>query len=100
MLVTQMLSQRAYGGILEHFNHRNLDSQSLTHLTLRLHQQQRMSAQTEEVVIDTDLLYFENFLPDVCDGALHRRARSDVGFVCVSACAVSLRERAPVNFTV
>src|SRR5215213_4885604 len=95
-----MLSQRAYRRILEHINHRELDSQNLTHLTLRMDQLQRMSAQPEEVVIDANLLYLENFLPDVCERALSRRTRRNEALVCVTACACSIGKSAPIDFTV
>src|SRR4029450_4501260 len=63
MLLTQVLGECADRRILEHLNHRNFYTQGFRDFALRMDQQQRVPTKTKEVVVHTNLLDLEQFLP-------------------------------------
>ena len=60
---------------LEQLAERHLDLESFAEHDLKLGQQERMTAQPEEISVAADALHAEQLLPDVCQVALQFRLR-------------------------
>src|SRR4029079_694813 len=71
--------QFADGGSLEQGTHREVALECLPQSRNELDCQKRVAAQVEEVVVDADLRYAENRLPDLRDPRLDLVRRRDVG---------------------
>src|ERR1051325_8065268 len=70
VIARQVLGQRIHGRIFEQLKQRQLSFEGFLQLAMDLYDQQRMPTEVEEVVVDADLLHFQNFLPNPGDDAL------------------------------
>src|ERR1051325_5350670 len=73
----EMARQGADRRVFEQLNNGNVPLKNILKPALHLDQQQRMSAEIEEVVVNPDLLQSEQLLPDPRDRPLHLCARLD-----------------------
>src|SRR5688572_3893391 len=78
LTLAQVVGKGVYRWILEHLRHGERTIESLLQSVMNAHNHQRMSAEFEEVIMNSNLLDAEQFLPDFSDGSFQLRAGSDV----------------------
>ena len=99
-LAGEVACERAHGRILQQRDDRQVRAEPVPQLRVRSHEQQRMAAELEEVVVEADPVDAQHGLPDVRDRLLGWVARRDVGPAAFGGCVVGGGQCFAVEFAV
>src|ERR1700754_4081919 len=94
-----MFRQQSDRRVLEQVNRRQLQSQFVAQPAMYLDQQERMAAEVEKVIVETDLFDIQHFTPDLCLASLQLTARRRVRKRHVAPAHTRFRQTATIDLS-